>query len=66
MEILQLFPKGLKNKYWKHLIKHCFRQCLLFLNFEQLQSIMKQGMKKMFCVTHSTHFNYSYMASDIW
>ena len=41
--------------------------CFFFLSFFLLYIPYLQGRKEMFYLTtHSTHFIYSYMASDIW
>ena len=40
---------------------------LLIKMCSQSLSIMEQGRKQLFyLMTHSTHFIYGYMASDIW
>ena len=42
-----------------------FKACILLLS--QFSDLKKEERKEMFYLTlHSTHFDYGYIASDIW
>ena len=55
--------------YMKIMVKDSILQAkhLVRTTFSLTQALEKEGRKEMFYLTtHSTHFIYSYMASDIW
>ena len=65
--IAELSPNGIgvTGTIWKSHIENCPLKDSVW--FEKKQPAGMEGRKEMFYLkTHSTHFIYGYMASDVW
>ena len=62
-----IFRKHLKNLQDLSLLKYTQNTTLMNVCLPLLTQVLHRYWKEMFCLTtHSTHFIYGYMASDIW